>query len=92
MLGVVLHPLQLLLVTLEAPGVVPELHRVAVAQLQRVVEHVCLLQPLHLHVLLELVAVVGITEKHLSVSHTAEFYGHEPSMFPTSSQRSHRVQ
>lgn len=54
-LGVLLHLLQVLLLTLEAPGVVLELRRgVAVAALQPVVEHLRLPQPLQLHVLLQL--------------------------------------
>lgn len=55
MLGVLLHLLQVLLLTLEAPGVVLELrHAVTVAALQPVVEHLRLPQPLQLHVLLQL--------------------------------------
>lgn len=52
-LGVVLHLLQVLLLTPEAPGVVLELwQRVAVTALQSVVDHLRLPQPLQLHVLL----------------------------------------
>lgn len=53
MLGVLLHLLQVLLLTPEAPRVVLELRqRVAVAALQSVVDHLRLSQPLQLHVLL----------------------------------------
>lgn len=53
MLGVLLHLLEVLLLTPEAPGVVLELgQRVAVAALQPVVDHLRLPQPLQLHVLL----------------------------------------
>jgi len=43
---VLLHPLQMLLVALEAPGVVLELRAGSIAPLQTVVEHVGLLEPL----------------------------------------------
>lgn len=57
MLGVLLHLLQVLLLTLEAPGVVFELrHSVTVTALQPVVEHFGLPQPLQLHILLQLVS------------------------------------
>lgn len=53
--SILLHPLQVLLVTLEAPRVVFELwDSVTVAVLQSVVAHLGLLQPLKLHVLLQL--------------------------------------
>lgn len=44
-LGVLLHPLKVLLVALEAPGVVLELGD-GIAPLQGVVEHLGLLQPI----------------------------------------------
>ena len=50
LLSVVLHGLQVLLVTLEAPGVVLG-EGAALAALQPVVEHLRLLQPLQLHLL-----------------------------------------
>lgn len=43
---VLLHPLQVLLVALEAPGVVLELRASSIAPLQTVVEHLSLLDPL----------------------------------------------
>lgn len=45
---VLLHPLQVLLVALEAPGVVLELWAGSIAPLQAVVEHLGLLEPLQL--------------------------------------------
>lgn len=55
-LGVLLHPLQVLLVTLEAPGVVFEMwDGVAVTVLQDVMQPLGLLQPLQLLVVLQLV-------------------------------------
>lgn len=54
MLGVLLHLLQVLLLTLETPGVVFE-HGVTVAAFQSVVEHLSLPQPFQLHILLQLV-------------------------------------
>lgn len=74
-LGVLLHPLQVLLVTLEAPGVVCELRDgVAVAALQTVVEHLGLLQPLQLHVLRELEATGHHKrERALSVRHAGQY-------------------
>lgn len=45
---VLLHPLQVLLVALEAPGVVLELRASSIAPLQAVVEHLGLLEPLQL--------------------------------------------
>lgn len=45
-LCVLLHPLQMLLVALEAPGVVLELRAGSIAPLQAVVEHISLLEPL----------------------------------------------
>jgi len=50
LLGVLLHALQVLLVTLEAPGIVLR-DSAALAALQPVVEHLRLLQPLQLHLL-----------------------------------------
>lgn len=62
LLGVLLHPLQLLLVTLEAPGVVLELWGcVTVAALQAIVEHLGLLHSLH--VLRLLMDTEGCQEK-----------------------------
>lgn len=43
---VLLHPLQMLLVALEAPGVVLELRASSIAPFQTVVEHLSLLYPL----------------------------------------------
>ena len=52
-LCILLHPLEVLLVTLDAPGVVCELRdSVTVTVLQSVVEHFSLLQPVQLHVVL----------------------------------------
>ncbi len=48
MFCVILHPLQVLLVALEAPGVVFELRAGSIAHLQAVVEHLGLLEPLTL--------------------------------------------
>lgn len=47
-LGVLFHPLQVLLMALEAPGVVLQLRRSSVTPLQAVVEHLSLLEPLQL--------------------------------------------
>lgn len=45
-LRVLLHPLQVLLVALEAPGVVLQLRCSSVTPLQAVIEHLSLLEPL----------------------------------------------
>lgn len=66
MFGILLHLLQMLLLTLEAPGVVLELrHGVTVAKLQPVVQHLSLPQPLQLHVPLQLVETGRQTEGEL---------------------------
>lgn len=56
-LCVVLHPLQVLLVTLQAPGVVFDLRGgIAVTALQSVVEALRLLHPLYVQVFLQLLS------------------------------------